>query len=243
MVARLCCFSLLVLAFALPSFGQARTCNDGFGTVVQADPDEPVTPQAQVGATTIAWTSPQCILIGSTTGLWLVDISHPDNPYRLAYHDEQAVGSVAVNSEDGSIAFSFAHDRSVHRLFPGGAISTLEAGGSFVTDLAFSSGGTLLGVASMDNEDDLPGPYSPRIQFWNDDQLVTDIVTSEVGVILRLDFSADDQHVLIQRLRSGYFGDQVEYWDIVRAERLWGYDDVLRELSVGRRTIRSQLLS
>jgi len=146
--------------------------------------------------------------MGSTTGLWLIDIDHPDNPYHLVYQGERAVGNVAVNPEDSSIAFSFAQDRAVYRLNPGGTFSTLEAGGRFVTGLAFSSDGTLLAVASMDNEDDLPGPYSPRVQLWSDDRMVTDIVTSEIGFILGLDFSVDDQHLLIHRVRAGYIFQQ-----------------------------------
>jgi len=47
MVLRLCCLSLVVLVFALPSFGQAQTCDDGFGTVALAESDEHVTQPAQ----------------------------------------------------------------------------------------------------------------------------------------------------------------------------------------------------
>ncbi len=104
---------LLTLISFSPVLGKTDSCLDSFRDF---DPIE-----AKIISTTqdvdydseaaITWYG-KCILVGSTKGLLLYDISQPNAPIVLAHVDAKAITNMAANPQNMTIAFNVAQDEN-----------------------------------------------------------------------------------------------------------------------------------
>ena len=95
-------FLYLVLFALLPVFSPIRaeseSCIDAFHSFSPIEPEVHPTLRNEIYGHVIAWyTDSRCLVVGSTTGLWLYDIDQPDHPLMLAQFDEGVINHVAVN--------------------------------------------------------------------------------------------------------------------------------------------------
>jgi WD40 repeat protein len=221
---------IIALALCVPVFGQSASCLDDFHDFGVLNPNVNPAIRNETYEPRIAWYG-DCILVGSSNGLWLYDPNQPDNPVQLAGIEDRAVVNVAVNPQTQSIAFNIAQEPTVYIIASDMSVSTIQATGDAVTAIAFSDDGNLTMVASSEIlEYEGTGFYhDARVQIWNNEQPVTTL-TSNVQLIFDVFITTDEQNVLTNGANSGYVGNVIEYWDLETASRLWDYSDLLSDL-------------
>jgi WD40 repeat protein len=229
-------FRLLAVVIALaiflpsPTTAQQRSCTDPFAPVsIEFDSSIPQTDTAYLWTSwdTVWIPDSHCILAASMAGLSLYDIDSPEDSVLLVPAPERVFGHIAINPEDLSIAFSVSENPLVYLVSTTGKVDTFQISGEIVTDIAFSSDGRLLGVASSDIIDDMGFPWYARIQLWD---LATHekiaYFTSSTGAIQGIAFAPNSPHFLTNGVRPGYQGNDIEYWDINTLSRLWVYREL-----------------
>ncbi len=230
MMIKLLCFVLLTLVCIFPIQAQPTSCLDAFRSFTPLEPEIHPTARNESYGHVAAWyADSRCIVVGSQTGLWLYGIDQPDSPLQLAQISERAIGNIAVNPVDSTIAFNVAQEPTVYLIHPDGTSTSLSASGEAVTSIAFSPDGSLLAVASAKIDDEIGLYYDPRVQIWNfsvqyQTELLIDDYYDAVNAIF---FSPDNQYILTDSMRQGYIGNKVDYWDIANSTKLWSYEDEL----------------
>jgi WD40 repeat protein len=211
--------------------GQNPSCLEMFKDFDILKPTVNPTERNQDYQPVMAWYR-ECIVIGSSSGLWLYDLGQPENAVRLAWIEDRAIDNVAVNPKSLTIAFNVAHEPIVYLIHSDAEVSTIAANGQAVTDISFSDDGNLMAVASSDIED-YEGTgfyYDARVQIWNANSAQAKMLSSDVQVIVDTFVTTDGSGVLIHGINSGYIGDVVEFWDLETTSRLWDYRDLLKGL-------------
>jgi WD40 repeat protein len=234
-------FCLVIMSFALiPSqtHAQSDSCIDAFHSIASTESEIWSPVEQEVGhIAEVSWYSDsRCLLIASTTGLWLYDINQPNSPRLFTSPgSSEAIGNIAINPTDSSFAFNVEEETIVHLVNPNGTESTIQAEGEAITEIAFSSDGALIAVASSDIEDDWGFQLDARVQIFN---VATrgEIahITSKTGAIEKIAFGPSDQHLLTQGFLAGYVGVDLEYWDVTTSSRLWAYYDQLWKMQETR---------
>ncbi len=237
---RLFPFVILVLILCSTVSGQATSCLDAFRAFRMVEPMVGPSARNQSYLPTMAWYG-ECIVVGASDGLWLYDPKRIDDGVQLARIEDRAINNVAVNPETLVIAFGIAREPVVHLINPDSSVSSVRASGDAVTDITFSSDGSMIAVASSDIVGDEGFYYYPRVQVWDADwRLVASLQSDDVSFVTKTFVNVAGYSVVIHKNRQGYFGDEVEYWDLETVSRRWDYSDLLRSLEVW--TARDPLL-
>jgi WD40 repeat protein len=226
---------IFVLISFSPVLGKTDSCLESFRDFdpVEAKVNPTNRNEDYDSVISMAWYG-ECILAGSTNGLWLYDIHQPDTPITLAHINERAITNVAVNPRDNAIAFSVAQEPMIYFINPDETVSTRKSQGDVVTYISYSSDGSLIAVASakiMGRDTELWGLYyDSAIQILNNLQVVIASIPSSSDrtyvIVTKSIFSVDNQHLLTHDVREGYFGDEATYWDIQTGKKVWDYNDL-----------------
>jgi WD40 repeat protein len=229
---------LLTILCPSPTSAQNTSCLDSFRAIAPVEIEfESSMPPSDTAYLWKAWDTvwlpdSHCLLVASTPGLTLYDVDSPENPLLLVPSSGRILGDITVNPESLSIAFSVAEDPITYVVNTAGGVDRFQTTGEMVTEIAFSSDGRLLGVASSDI-DDWGIPSYARIQLW---ELTTQrglgYIVSHTGHIEEITFSPDNQHLLVGSYTSGYYSGYIDYWDITTSSRLWMYDGLLLPLQM-----------
>lgn len=233
---RVLCFAvvLLFLNFSVIR-GQNHSCietYEGFDAIAfEIRPDDSDNIHEYIR--TMTWyTDSRCIVIGSTSGLWLYDIDHPTYPLMLASHSDRTIDNIAINPVDSRIAFSVTQEPTVYIINTDQTTSTFTADSPAVTSIAFSPDGMLMAIASSkvgEFEEGVYGFYhEPKVQIRNTlAQTQLALLTPDTGFVESMFFTSDNRHLLTSGIRPGYIGNDVEYWDITSTSPIWNYSDLL----------------
>lgn len=229
---RLFPFVILVLILSSTVSGQATSCLDAFRDFRMLEPTVGPTARNQSYLPTMAWYG-ECIVVGANDGLWLYDPKRSDDIVQLARIEDRAINNVAVNPETLVIAFGVAQESVVHLINLDLSVSSIRASGDAVTDITFSSDGSMIAVASSDIVGDEGFYYDSRVQIWDDDwRPVASLQSDDISFVTKTFVNVAGHSVVLHKNRQGYFGDEVEYWDLETASRSWDYSDLLRSLEV-----------
>jgi WD40 repeat protein len=231
---------LLVLISFSPVLGKSDSCLDSFRDFkpieVKANPAHPFDDYDSV--ISMAWYG-ECILAGSTNGLWLYDIHQPEKPIMLAHLSDRAISYIAVNPHNMMIAFNLFHESTVYFISPDQMVSTWNAQNQSIRDISFSPDGSLMVVASAkitDTETEYGLNYDSIVQILDASRNVVMSIPSDLDssapetIVTQAIFSEDNKHLFTYNLRQGYDSDKVTYWDVGTGKKVWNYDDLFRNL-------------
>jgi len=221
---------LLLLPLHSMTIAHEESCLERFSDVQPIEPPLASTDEPEAISTAeMAWLPDgHCLVAAGRTGVGLYDLERPDNPLFIARSGRQSVANVAVKPNSSQIAFSVTQEPVVYLVDSEGTVRTQQAEGEAVTEIAYSSDGNLLAIASSDIDDDWGWPKDGRVQVWD---LETDtelaFIPDITSAISRLVFSQNNQLLFIGGFRTMVPGEEVEYWDIASQSKVWSYPGIL----------------
>jgi WD40 repeat protein len=228
---------LLTILRPSPTSAQSSSCLDLFRSIAPVEIEfDSSTSSADTTPLWKAWDTDwlpdsHCLLVASIPGLSLYDIDSPEDPLLLVPSSGRFLRTIAVNPESLSIAFSVGEGPIVYLVNTAGGVDRFQTTGEMVTEIAFSSDGRLLVVASSDILDGWGFLEHARVQVWDlSTQEEIACIASQTGEIGEIAFSPDNQHFLTVGGTSGRYAIDIEYWDMTTLSRLWEYNDLLLPL-------------
>jgi WD40 repeat protein len=210
--------SLVFLLLTISSTAAQDSCLYAFAQIEASSQEE-----SKGRINDIAWIpNSNCLVVASSMGLWLYDVEQPETPVQLV---EENIGRVAVSPDGATIAYSIDRQASVYLINAGLEEAVIPTHREAVTEITFSSDGNTLAIADSNIFDDAGFYIDAQVQLWDlDENADIGVVSIDTGVVYQIEFSQENQYILIVGALSGYEEIVIEFRNAATLSLLWNIE-------------------